>query len=208
MMHPQDWYALLVQCGVKPTVAAIWSTVFYEVVTPFKFSRGNDELDDFIGQILHESLNLTRLEEDLDYSATRLMMVWPKRFPTIDVALEYAHNPPKLAEKVYGGRMGNVNPGDGWTYRGRSPIMITGADGYRFVGDLMQQDLLGVPDLLAQPRYSLEACLLWWEAKIPDEFINDVRRVSMRVNGGIIGLSEREHLTAKAGQALDRLDEA
>lgn len=70
------------------------------------------------------------VEENLNYSAKRLTQVWPTRFPTIAAAAPYANNPQKLANKVYGGRMGNTGPEDGWRYRGRSLVQITGKDNY------------------------------------------------------------------------------
>lgn len=80
----------------------------------------------FLAQCFVESRGFTDVEEDLSYSAKRLVQVWPKRFPTIESAAPYAHNPEALANKVYGGRMGNTDPGDGWKFRGapssRSPV--------------------------------------------------------------------------------------
>lgn len=201
-MQAADWYELLVHCNVKPTVAAAWAQVFFEEAHPSKFSKGIEELDDFVGQILHESGGLTRLVEDLDYSAQRLTQVWPSRFPTLESAQPYARNPEALANKVYGGRMGNTEMGDGWRYRGRTPIQITGKANYARVGDLMGQDLVGLPELLEQPRFALEACVHWWEDRIPDSILGDPEKVTRRVNGGLIGLAEREHLTALAQESL------
>jgi putative chitinase len=74
------------------------------------------------------------VEENLNYSAKRLTQVWPSRFPSIAAATPYANNPQKLANKVYGGRMGNVAPDDGWRYRGRGFVQITGRDNYAKYG--------------------------------------------------------------------------
>ncbi len=202
MMRIADWNHLLVACNVKPTVAAQWSLVFAEVVKPESFSGGQDELDDFLGQILHESKGLTRMEEDLNYSAQRLMQVWPARFPTLASAAPCAHNPEALANRVYGGRMGNTEPGDGWLYRGRGPIQLTGKANYAHVGDLVGQDLVGIPDLAAQPRFALEITIAWWEDRIPDSMLGDPERLRRRVNGGLVGLAETEHLAEVAREAL------
>lgn len=197
-----EWYRILVQCQVKPTVAAEWASVFADTIGANTFSAGDDDLQDFLGQIIHESAGLTRLVENLDYSAPRLMQVWPARFPTLADARPYARNAEALANKVYGGRMGNNREGDGWRYRGRSPLQITGRDAYIVIGDLVGQDLVVLPELLEQPHYALEACIAWWESRIPDTILGDPEKVTRRVNGGLIGLAEREHLTDEARRAL------
>ena len=197
-----DWNHILIQCRVKPTIAAAWSVVFADTIKPGSFNQGDAELDDFLGQILHESHGLSQFCENLNYSPERLCQVWPTRFRTLADARPYARNPEALANKVYGGRMGNVEPGDGWRFRGRAPIQITGRDNYAFVGDLMGQDLTVMPELLEQPRFALEACILWWEDRIPDSMLGDPERITKRVNGGLIGLADREQLTALAGEAL------
>jgi putative chitinase len=202
MRNAHDWYDILVRCQVKPVVAAAWSAVFADTIKPGSFSQGDAELDDFLGQVLHESDRLTRIAENLDYSPERLCQVWPGRFPTLAAAQPYARNPTALANRVYGGRMGNTQPGDGWKFRGRTPIQITGHDNYAFVGKLMGQDLTVMPELLEQPRFALEACVLWWEDRIPDTMLGDVEKVTRRVNGGLIGLADRQRLTTLAGEAL------
>jgi len=197
-----DWLSILLHCQVNPATAAQWAPVFADEVGEFTFSKGDDELDDFLGQILHECEGLTKLAENLDYSAQRLTEVWPKRFPTLADARPYAHNPEALANRVYGGRLGNTKPGDGWRYRGRSPIGITGASNYAHVGELMGQDLLVMPELLEQPHFALEACILWWEDRIPDSMVGDLEKVTKRVNGALLGLADRNTKTALAGEAL------
>lgn len=197
-----EWNRILIQCRVKPTIAAAWSVVFADTIKAGSFNQGDLEVDDFLGQILHESHGLSQFCENLNYSPERLCQVWPTRFRTLADARPYARNPEALANKVYGGRMGNVEPGDGWRFRGRAPIQITGRDNYAMVGDLMGQDLTVMPELLEQPRFALEACILWWEDRIPDSMLGDPERVTKRVNGGLIGLADREQLTALAGEAL------
>ena len=95
------------------------------------------EMASFLAQAGHETAGFTRFEESLDYSVGRLMQVWPRRFPRIEDALPYAHQPERLAERVYGGRMGNRESGDGWAYRGRGPLMLTGRDNYGAAGEAL-----------------------------------------------------------------------
>lgn len=197
-----QWLQILLDCDVRPTVAAQWAPVFADTVKVTTFSAGDSELDDFLGQVLHESAGLSVMVENLSYSADRLLKVWPSRFKTLADALPFARNPEALANWVYGGRMGNTAPGDGWRYRGRSPIQITGKTNYERVGDLMGQDLVGLPELLEQPRFALEATIAWWEDAIDDSLLGDTQKVTQRVNGGLIGLAHREQLTAAAAKAL------
>lgn len=202
MKTAHDWYDILIRCQVKPTIAAVWSEVFADVVKPGSFNQGDAEIDDFLGQVLHESAGLTQFAENLSYSAERLCKIWPSRFHTLADARPYARNPEALANRVYGGRMGNVEPGDGWRFRGRGPIQLTGRNNYAAVGELIGQDLTVIPELMEQPRYALEACIAWWEDRIPDSMLGDPEKVTRRVNGGLIGLADREHLTGLAQEAM------
>ena len=202
LLSSKEWYQVLRKCGVKIINATMWGDVFADVVTDKSFNKGMSEVDDFLGQVLHESAGLTQLRENLDYSAKRMTQVWPSRFPTIESARPYANNPEALANFVYGGRMGNTQPGDGWKFAGRGPIQLTGRANYEFVGDLVGQDLVIMPELMEQPRYALEATIAWWEDRIPDSMLGDPARVTKRVNGGLIGLSDRILIANEAHAAL------
>lgn len=87
-----------------------------------------DIMHEFIARLCVECAEFTRFTENLNYSAKGLMETWPKRFPTGAAANAYARNPESIANYVYGGRMGNVKPGDGWLFRGSGPIQLTGRD--------------------------------------------------------------------------------
>ncbi len=202
MITAAQWETLLIKLGAKQSTARRWAAPFEDEVQPGRFNLGADELDDFLSQILHESNRLESMQENLNYSAERMVEIWPGRFPTIDAAAPYAHNPEALANKVYAGRMGNIEPGDGWRYRGRGPIQLTGRDNYEFVGNLIGQDLVGLPELMEQPRYALEATIAWWEDRIPDARIGDPERVRRLVNGGIIGLDDTKRLAKLAREAF------
>ena len=197
-MNSHGWTKLLLQMDAKASIAIEWGPVFASVVKPESFSSGQDEIDDFLGQIMHESAGLTRMSENLNYSAQRLMQVWPSRFKTLEDAVTCAHDPEKLANRVYGDRMGNDNPGDGWLYRGRGPIQLTGKNNYRHVGNLIGQDLVGIPDLAAQPHFALEIAIAWWEDSVPDSMLGDPSKVRQHVNNSLRGLAEVEHLAALA----------
>lgn len=196
------WVPILYAGGVREPTLSAQAVVFADTVRQGSFSKGRNEIDDFLGQVLHESAMLTRFSEGLSYSAERLMAVWPTRFKTLDMAKLYAHNPEALANFVYAGRMGNTEPDDGWRFRGRGPIQLTGRANYARVGDLIGQDLTVLPELMEQPRYALEATIAWWEDKIPDSMLGDPEKITKRVNGGLIGLAEREDIFNAVGKAM------
>ena len=197
-----DWVTLLKSLGVKPITAFNWAPIFSSNIKSDTFSAGISELGDFLGQIIHESGHLESLIENLNYSVDRLMAVWPARFPTHAGAQLYARNPAMLAEKVYGGRLGNDEPGDGARYIGRGLLQVTGKDNYRAVGKVLGLDLIRYPDLLADPAIALKASIAWWEGNIPDAILGDIVRVTKRVNGGTVGLADRRELTDDAREAL------
>jgi len=195
-----NWLATLTRCSIKPSTAARWAPVFDKHCQPERFSLGAKEVDDFLGNVLHESGMLERLEEGLSYSAERLMIVWPKRFPTLAAATPYARNPEKLANHVYGGRLGNVLPDDGWVCRGSGLVQVTGlANMQRLAPALGFSD----PRALAQalrtdPEVALRASIMWWEKSVPDAFMGDAEKVRHAVNGGTLGLDDTKRLTARA----------
>ncbi|MGE0627743.1 MAG: peptidoglycan-binding protein [Hyphomicrobiaceae bacterium] len=153
----------------------------------------------FLGQIGNECGRLTILEENLNYrTADRLRVVWPTRFPTIASALPYVGNPQKLAEKVYGGRFDN-RPGDGWRYRGRGFVQITGRSSYREMGERLKIPLEDQPDLATDPQYALLiACETWANKQLKGERdmnrladANKLEALTYRINGGYTNLEDR-----------------
>ncbi|WP_236248718.1 glycoside hydrolase family 19 protein [Pseudomonas mosselii] len=117
----------------------------------------------FLAQVGHESGQLRRLVENLNYSAEALVRTWPSRF-TAQNAGAYARQPEKIANRVYGGRMGNgqETSGDGWGYRGRGLIQLTGRDNYRSAGQALGLPLLENPELLEQPEHAAQSAAWWW----------------------------------------------
>lgn len=157
----------------------------------------------WFAQFAHESAHFCRFEESLNYSAKRLMAVWPRRFPTLDSAAPYAGNPVDLANKVYGGRMGNTAPGDGWRYRGRGP-QITGKENYKLAQRGTGLPLIANPDLAADPEnFTLLACDYWDRQscnRLADR--DDLTSITEAVNGGRIGIAERRALLLKINRVL------
>lgn len=147
----------------------------------------------FLAQCCHETGGLRVLSETLRYTADRLMAVWPTRFRTRERALMFAGRPEALANEVYGGRMGNVEPGDGWRFRGRGLLQITGRENYTRVGQAIGVDLVAHPDLAASADYALPVALEIWRAAgchvAADA--DDLVRVTRAINGGVIGIEDR-----------------
>ena len=203
-----DWQSILTRAGVNRQQVTAWAPIFAaQIATPARFSLGPDELDDFIGQICHESGMLTRLEESLTYSTPeRIMAVWPRRFPTRESALPFVRNGEALANQVYGGRMGNTEPGDGWRYRGRGLIQVTGRDNYTRLARVLGLDLVRFPEQLARPETALRSAIAWWEGNVPDGVMGDIVKVTRAVNGGTVGLDHRRLVTDAADRADGRAD--
>jgi putative chitinase len=152
----------------------------------------------FLAQCGHESGGFRAVQENLNYSAKGLNGIFKKYFPTEASATAYARNPAKIAAKVYGGRMGNgaEATGEGYKFRGRGYIQLTGKDNYTAFGKAINEDINSNPDKVATHYPLLSAA--WFFSKnglhkIADEGASDlvVTKITKRVNGGTIGLPDR-----------------
>lgn len=170
-----------------------------EMLTRYGINQTPLRLCHFLGQIGNECGRLTIIEENMTYrSAQRLRAVWPTRFPTLASAEPYVNNPQKLAEKVYGGRFDN-RPGDGWRYRGRGLVQITGRSSYREMGQKLGIDLENDPDLAVDPKHALAiACETWAGKAMPGERdmnkladANKLEAMTYRINGGFTNIEDR-----------------
>lgn len=172
-----------------------------EVLDRYEISRTPARIAHFMAQVLHESGALTIQFENLNYSPARLPKVWPSRFQPLG-ALDpaaFAHAPEKLANEVYGGRMGNVNAGDGWRFRGRGLMQLTGRESYAKATRLLRHGYPEAPDFAQDPDAVIgsEWCLRiaaaeWFELGCnPLADADQLRAITRRINGGLIGLAER-----------------
>jgi putative chitinase len=158
------------------------------------------EVIDFLAQVSVECGAGTATEENLNYTAERLCEVWPSRFKSIGAAGPFAHNPKALADNVYGGRMGNrPDSDDGWDFRGRGTIQITGREMYEKVGVAMGLDLISNPDLVNDPKHFLEAGAAFWRMSGLNAYADrgDFRGETLRINGGTTGLDQRQAWRAR-----------
>jgi putative chitinase len=164
----------------------------YEINTPQRIAA-------FVAQCGHESGGWTVFEENLNYSAKGLMGIFKKYFPTEDLANQYARQPMKIANRVYANRMGNgpEDSGDGWLYRGRGPIQLTGKSNYMAFAKEMFEDwenLFQNPDWVnADREFALMSAIWFWNKnKLNREAdAGDIKTMTRKINGGFIGLEDR-----------------
>jgi putative chitinase len=149
----------------------------------------------FIGQCGHECGKFKVLEENLNYRAATLMKLWSKRFPTLDIANEYAGKPQKIANKVYASRMGNRDEasGDGYRFRGRGCVQLTGSDSYFHAGKALGVDFWANPDLVATPQYAALTAGWFWSTHNCNNLAEaaDWLGLTKKINGGTIGFDDR-----------------
>lgn len=191
-----------------------------EVIADFITEKGDEfhldtpmRVKHFLGQVCVESGFMTRLEENLNYSATRLTQVWPSRFPTVAAAQPYAMNPRALAMKTYGNRkdLGNTSAEDGWTFRGRTPKQLTGRDNYTRFNTWMHKripeapDFVKNPDLLLDLQWTMYPALWFWDSNNCWQYADkdDCKGVTRSINGGLIGYEDRLKATAYAAKILN-----
>lgn len=158
----------------------------------------------FIAQVGHESGQLRNLVENLNYSAEALVRTWPSRF-TDQTASGYARQPEKIANKVYGGRMGNgpEASGDGWRFRGRGLLQVTGRDNYREAGAGLGLPLEDEPELLEQAEHAAQSAAWWW-AKCGLNEMADAGRI--RDIGSIINTGQPGKMPNGAAERLALYD--
>ena len=170
--------------------------IFYKM-TPVRAAH-------FFAQTSHETGGFALFTENLNYSAVSLQTVFGKYFPG-NLEESYARQPEKIANRVYGGRMGNGNEvsGDGYKYRGRGALQLTGKDNYKaFATYLNKPEIVTTPDLVAT-TYSFESAIFFFDKNklwsICDKGINDtaILELTKRINGGVNGLEDRKVKTYK-----------
>lgn len=208
--------------GCSNKVAEVWLPYFnsipknFGIDTPLRMAA-------FLAQVGHESGGLTLLEENLNYSAEGLANVWPKRYAKklqnglyaknsvgrylpSTLAIKIARKPVLIASNTYADRMGNgsVESQEGWKYRGRGILQITGKSNYAELTLNTGIDFVSNPDLLKEPAYALISACFFWKNNNLNRFADkkDILSLSKAINGGIIGLEHRKALYEKACKTL------
>jgi putative chitinase len=161
----------------------------YEIDTPKRVAA-------FIAQCAHESGGFRALKENLNYRAESLLKVFPKYFKTLEEANKYARQPEKIANKIYGGRMGNgpESSGDGFRYCGRGLIQLTGKENYTWFAASLEMPLEDVPEYLQTFEGAVQSACWFWETNNLNRWADagDILTLTKRINGGTIGLEDRK----------------
>ena len=164
----------------------------------------------FFGQTAHETGNFKAFSENLNYGAKGLLGIFRKYFPTEELALQYERNPEKIANRVYGSRMGNGDEasGDGWKFRGRGALQLTGKDNYKAFSDYLKNPaIMQNPDLVAN-ELAFESAIFFFDRNklwdICDKGVDKdtITALTRRINGGTHGLEDRLQKTAVYYQQL------
>jgi putative chitinase len=164
----------------------------FGITTPLRLAH-------FLAQCGHESGGFRAVQENLNYSAKGLCGIFRKYFPSVTVAMQYERKPEKIANKVYANRMGNGNEasGTGWKFRGRGYIQLTGTENYKSFDATVPEDIIANPDLVAT-KYPLASAAFFfkknnlWSICDRGSSPDVVTAVTKRVNGGTIGLADRQ----------------
>lgn len=161
----------------------------YDINTPKRIAA-------FIAQCSHESGGFRVLTENLNYKAAGLRRIFPKYFPTDELAKQYEKQPRKIANRVYASRMGNgdESSGDGFRYCGRGLIQLTGKSNYQNFADSLEMKVEDVPDYLATFEGAAQSACWFWETNNLNRFADagDILNMTKRINGGTIGLEDRK----------------
>jgi putative chitinase len=149
----------------------------------------------FLAQTAHESGNYRAIKENLNYKAASLCKVWPKYFPNMEIANAYAQQPERIANRAYGGRMGNgpEESGDGWKFCGRGLIQLTGKDNYSRYAQSLEISLDEASEHLTTFEGCVQSAAWFWEANNLNQWADsgDMLTLTKRINGGTLGLEDR-----------------
>jgi putative chitinase len=172
-----QWYDALVQ--ILPE---------YEINTPQRMAA-------FIAQCAHESNGFRALKENLNYRAESLVRTWPRYFPTLDIAKQYAHNQEAIANRAYANRMGNGDEAsaDGSKFCGRGLIQLTGKNNYQMFADSIDTPLEDIPEYLGTFEGAVQSACWFWDSNGLNQHADsgDIEKMTKIINGGTLGLADR-----------------
>ena len=202
MITTESIHRILLAMRVRPETAALYAPHLDAAARGWGVA--DYALPMWLAQLAHESALFERLVENLNYtSPQQIMQTWPKRFKTKTAAMAFVRHPERLANYVYANRLGNGDAasGDGWKYRGRCPIGITGKDNYRAAGEALGLPLLEEPELLEEPVHAADAAGWFWKSHGLNRFASNINDCTRAINGGLNGLPDRMRLYGRASAA-------
>lgn len=177
IQYADHWYSALAQCLPD-----------YEIDTAHRIAA-------FIAQCAHESGGFRAIKENLNYKAESLCKVWPRYFPDMATANRYAHNQEMIANRAYGGRMGNGDEasGDGAKFCGRGLIQLTGRSNYQAFANSLEMSIDDVPEYLATFEGAVQSACWFWENNNLNQWADsgDILTLTKKINGGTLGLDDR-----------------
>jgi len=177
-----------------PAMADKWRVALQYTCDKFEINTP-DRVAGFLSQCGHESGGFRFTSEDLHYRAEALTRIWPQRFPP-GIAESYAMQPERIANRAYADRMGNGDEasGDGWKYRGRGLIQLTGKDNYAAFSLECDNEALVKPNLVAEPELAALSAGWFWKTNGLNALADakDIVGMTRRINGGTNGLDDRQ----------------
>lgn len=196
--------------GCSEAIAQAWCEPTNSAMLEYGILKPLDQAM-FLAQVAHESTGFTQLTESFNYSAQGLKLTFGKRLT--DAEIQRLGRQPgeksvpldrqrEIANKVYGNRMGNSKPNDGWDYRGRGPIQTTGLNNYDATGTALGVDLHSSPELLATPAVGIRAAAYYYATNGCLKYTDDIERVTKIINGGQNGIDDRRKRYALAKSVL------
>jgi putative chitinase len=183
--------------GTKKTTLEKYVGPLYTIAMYYSILDTKERTAAFLSQLAHESGGFNIIIENLNYSADGLTRVFPKYFSTLDLAKQYARKPEQIANRVYANRMknGNEASGDGWKFRGRGLIQITGRDNYTRLANSLEMHLDATVEYLETPSGATVSAGWFWDTNKLNVYCDkdDFIGLTKRINGGTNGLADRQH---------------
>ena len=183
------------ECVGNPPNADHWFEALCEILPDYDINTV-PRVAAFLAQTAHESGGYRAIRENLNYKAASLTKVWPRYFPSMDIALAYEKKPEKIANRAYANRMGNgpEESGDGWKFAGKGLIQLTGKDNYTRYAQSTEQTLEEASEHLTTFEGCVQSAAWFWEANNLNQYADngDILTMTKRINGGTIGLEDRK----------------
>lgn len=202
MITTESIHRILLAMGVRPETAGLFAPHLFDAATKWEVSVA--ALPMFLAQLAHESRMFKDMSENMNYAnARQIRRTWPKRFANNSAAVAFVRHPIRLANFVYADRLGNGDAAslDGWKYRGRGLIQVTGRDNYRAAGEALGLPLLEEPELLEEPVHAADAAGWFWKQRDLNRLASNINACTRRINGGLNGLPDRIRLYELASAA-------